>query len=32
MYEKSFVEPIRNILDVIGWDDEPKATLEEFFG
>ena len=32
MYEKSFVEPIRNILDIIGWDDEPKATLEEFFG
>ena len=31
MYEKSFVEPIRNILDEIGWDVEPKATLEDFF-
>lgn len=31
MYEKSFVEPVRNILDEIGWDIEPKATLEDFF-
>jgi len=31
MYEKSFVEPIRNILDEIGWEVEPTATLEDFF-
>ena len=31
MYEKSFVEPIRNILDELDWDVEPKATLEDFF-
>ena len=31
MYDKSFVEPIRNILDEIGWDVEPVATLEQFF-
>ena len=32
MYDKSFVEPIRNILDAVGWDVEPKASLEDFFG
>ena len=31
MYEKSFVEPVRNILDEIGWDVEPKASLDDFF-
>lgn len=31
MYEKSFVEPVRNILDEIGWEVEPTATLEDFF-
>lgn len=31
MYEKSFVEPIRNILDELGWEVEPSATLEDFF-
>ena len=32
MYDKSFVEPIRNILDAVGWDVEPVASLEDFFG
>tara|TARA_R100001377_G_scaffold3483_1_gene2035 strand:+ start:728 stop:3226 length:2499 start_codon:yes stop_codon:yes gene_type:complete len=32
MYDKSFVEPIRNILDAVGWEVEPKASLEDFFG
>lgn len=31
-FDKSFLEPIRSITSVIGWDAEQKATLEEFFG
>jgi len=30
-YEKAFVEPIKTILDAIGWQVEKKATLEDFF-
>jgi len=30
-YEKSFVEPIKTILDAIGWRVEKKASLESFF-
>lgn len=31
-FEKSFIVPIQNILDVIGWNTEPKSDLLSFFG
>jgi len=30
-YEKAFVDPIRTILDAIGWRIEKQASLEDFF-
>jgi len=30
-FNKSFLEPIKSILDVIGWDVEKRSTLEDFF-
>ena len=30
-FDKSFLEPLRSITSVIGWEAEQKSTLEEFF-
>ena len=31
-FEKSFIEPLRIVLDKIGWHTEKVVTLESFFG
>jgi DNA polymerase elongation subunit (family B) len=31
-FDKSFLEPVKSITEVIGWNIEHKQTLEDFFG
>ena len=31
-FNKAFLEPVKAILNAIGWSDEKKVTLESFFG
>ena len=30
-FKKSFIDPLNSITEVIGWNTEPKSTLEDFF-
>jgi hypothetical protein len=31
MFNKSFLEPLKQIVEGIGWNTEPVATLEDMF-
>jgi hypothetical protein len=30
-FDKAFLEPIKSITNIIGWDIEKRSTLEDFF-
>ena len=30
-FEKGYLEPMRSIIECVGWKTEKQATLEEFF-
>ena len=30
-FNKSFLEPLKSVTEVIGWETEQKSTLEDFF-
>ena len=30
-FEKAFVEPLKGVLDVIGWETERRSSLDNFF-
>lgn len=31
MFEKTYLKPMRDIMELIGWSEKPVATLESFF-